>query len=105
MASEFADFFMDKIQKIRDKLDVQPMYQPTSVNICQLNNFEEMSEDEVRKGINSVATKSCDIDPSYASILQESVNSKPEETGTPETLGEVLPRSERRPYISLQICR
>ena len=49
LANEFANFFMDKIQKIRDELDVHPTYQPTSVNICQLNNFVEMSEEEVRK--------------------------------------------------------
>ena len=71
LANEFADFFMDKIQKIRDELDVQPMYQLTSANIHQLNNFVEMSEDEVRKVINSMVTKSCEIDPVPADLLKK----------------------------------
>ena len=42
-------------------------------NICQLNNFVEMSEEEVRKVINSMATKSCEIDPVPSDLLKKSL--------------------------------
>ena len=72
LANKFVGFFMDKIQKIRDELDVHPMYQPTSANICQLS-FVEMSEEEVGKVINSMATKSSKIDPVPTDLLKKSL--------------------------------
>ena len=64
---------MVKVKKIRVELDVHPMYQPTSANIHQPNNFVEMSEEEERKVINSMATKSCDIDPVPTNLLKKSL--------------------------------
>ena len=49
------------------------MYQPTSVNIHQLNNFVEMSEEEVRKVTNSMATKRRENDPLPTDLLTKSL--------------------------------
>ena len=70
LASEFANFFLGKIQKIRDKLENQPKYQPTEENTEKMSHFEPVSEQEVKRIINSMASKSCELDPLPAKILK-----------------------------------
>ena len=57
MADEFTDFFMNKIQKIRDNLNENPVYQPMRKSIPSLTEFRPFTQTEVRKIIFSMKTK------------------------------------------------
>ena len=66
LANNFTDFFIHKIQKIRDSLEHHPKYDPresTTRPKEMLSQFREVSEDEVKKIINRMATISCESDP------------------------------------------
>ena len=49
LAEEFADFFMDKIQKIRDNLTENLTYEPTRKGISGLAEFRPFNQMEVKK--------------------------------------------------------
>ena len=53
---------MEKNQKIRDDLKDFEKYKPIVRNVPEFEKFRELSEDEVRKLINKMQTKSCEID-------------------------------------------
>ena len=74
LANEFADFFIQKMQKIRDSLEHHPKYdmrKSTTRPREVLRQFREVSEDEVKKIINGMATKSCKSDPIPTSLLKQ----------------------------------
>ena len=74
LAETFADFFHDKIQKIRTNLtEVRRQYSPLSEVQCDsiLTHFEEASEDEVRQIIIDSATKLCELDAIPTWLLKE----------------------------------
>ena len=59
-SEDLADFFMNKIQKIRDALDHQPTYKPTDIMAyCKMDSFEKMYGDDVERIIRKMQTKSC----------------------------------------------
>ena len=70
LANEFADFFIQKLIKIRDKLDDYPTYQPSNLNVPKFNSFKEISQDQVRKIIISTKSKSCELDPIPTTLLK-----------------------------------
>ena len=74
LAEEFADFFMDKIQKIRGNLTENPVYQPTK-NISRLAEFRPFNQLEVKKIILSMKTKSCELDTLPTKLLKECIDS------------------------------
>ena len=75
LSEDFADFFMSKIAKIRDALNDHPCYIPSETeDIPTLENFKELSEDEVRTIIASMATKSCELDPLPTNILKAGID-------------------------------
>ena len=48
LAEDFADFFMNKIQKIRDALNHLPTNELTDTTAhCKMDSFEKMAEDDV----------------------------------------------------------
>ena len=49
MADEFAEFFIGKINKIRDNLKDCPTYIPTPIECATLDSFRPMTEVEVIK--------------------------------------------------------
>ena len=59
LADEFADFFIQKIIKIRDELDDYPTYQPSNSDVPKFNSFKEIGQDHVQKLIISTKSKSC----------------------------------------------
>ena len=61
LANEFADYFIEKIDKIRDKLNIKPTYQPTKSTIPRLRKFRLMTQAEVECVINSIHSKSCEL--------------------------------------------
>ena len=50
LAEHFADFFIGKIENIRDKLNSYTLYSPIENNtIGKLSEFKPLSTDEIRK--------------------------------------------------------
>ena len=75
LCEHFAKYFCDKIRTIRANFSNQvndvglpSVQKPKRRN--KLLNFEQASEDEVRKIIMNSASKSCDLDPIPTSILK-----------------------------------
>ena len=60
LAEEFATFFLEKIQKIRDNLDKYPRYSPDHRDVPLLESFRPMSSDEVLSIIMELSTKHYD---------------------------------------------
>ena len=70
-ADKFADYFMEKINTIRDALKDKHSYQPTCRDAPELNSFNPVAEDEVTKYIKKLATKSCELDSIPTKLLKE----------------------------------
>ena len=80
LANKFADFFADKIVRIRSDLDVlRTNVENTEHHASSeapdhlLTDFKSVSEDEVYKIIKSSPTKSCALDPIPTWILKECI--------------------------------
>ena len=71
MLDVFVDYFLNKIKKIRDDLYHQPKFNVTSRNIPIWNYFSQVSEDNVRRTIMSMTTKSCKLDTIPTKILKD----------------------------------
>ena len=71
LAEDFAKFFMNKIQTIRDNLADHPLYKPEPTNILKFDTFKKLSEEDVRKLISKMKTKSCELDVLPTHILKE----------------------------------
>ena len=70
-AEEFANYFMDKIKKIRDDLEHHPKYIPSVREVESFSNFRLMTKDEVSTIICKMASKSCELDPIPTMLLKE----------------------------------
>ena len=73
IAEEFADFYMDKIQKIRDNLDGNPTYEPTKKITSRLTKFRPFDQTEVKKTILSMKSKSHKLDALPTRLLKECI--------------------------------
>ena len=62
LADKFADYFMDKIKKIRESLKDHENFKPSFKCVPKFNTFRNLSEDEIKKLINQLQTKSCELD-------------------------------------------
>ena len=62
---------MSKIVKICDDLNDHPKYKPVSNNPPQFDQYEEITEEEVLKMINSMEVKTCGSDPVPSSVLKD----------------------------------
>ena len=72
LAVEFALFFINKINKIREALDSGPKFKPTQHRSSKsFNNFTKLAEDEVEKMIMSMPTKSCKLDVFPTKVLKD----------------------------------
>ena len=74
LSNEFADYFIGKIQTIRDNLDHYEKYYPTMTNNMKLAQFEEMSESSVAKILSRMKPKSCENDPIPANLIKKGVS-------------------------------
>ena len=70
LADEFANYFIDKIQKIRDQLDQYGKYILWHKEIPILSQFNPLTREEVAKLISSMAIKSCKLDAITTSVLK-----------------------------------
>ena len=68
-------FFMSKIQRTRDNITENPVYQPIGKNISRLAEFRPFDQTEVRKIIFSMKTKSCQLDTLPTKLLKECIDS------------------------------
>ena len=73
LAEEFADFFMDKIQKIRDSLTGNPTYEPTKKMTSRLAEFRPFDQTEVKKIILSMKSKPCKLEALPTRLLKECI--------------------------------
>ena len=71
LAKEFATFFHDKIQKIRDNLNNKPHFQTSTNNAPSFRCFTPMMEDQVIKTVHSLKSKSCELDPIPKTIFKK----------------------------------
>ena len=72
LADQFLEFFMDKITKIRQGLDIYPKYDPPHrQRLNHLEKFNRMCEDEVLLVIKSMAAKNCGSDPLPSSLFKD----------------------------------
>ena len=74
LANRFANFFVDKIQKIRDDLDSYPLYdRPVCDMTFDMDAFYEIDGNMVKKVITKLQMKSCELDiiPTY--ILKDNI--------------------------------
>ena len=68
---QFVDYFQDKIVKIREALSNKPRYHTTCKDVPHLIKFAPMMEDQVLNAINSLKSKSCELDMIPTHILQQ----------------------------------
>ena len=71
MANEFEDYFMNKIQSIRDSLDTSSKYSASPENLPNFSIFEPLSTSDVKKIIVGMKTKTCEMDPILTKLLKE----------------------------------
>ena len=70
IAQSFAEYFVEKIDKIRDKYECVPPYSPQVEDIPKFSKFTPLTEEETRKLVSSLQNKSCEIDPVPAKVFQ-----------------------------------
>ena len=75
LAEEFADFFLNKIQRIREKLKDTPAYQPTQLDIPQLRKFTPVTKKQLWKIISNMPSKTCRLDIIPTDKLKEILDS------------------------------
>ena len=68
LAEEFATFFQNKIQKIRDKLSDKPNFTNDRNNSPSFRCFAPVTEQQVIKTIRSLKSKSCELDPTPTTL-------------------------------------
>ena len=70
LADQFANYFIGKIQKIRDQLDPYDKYMTWHKETPTLSQFDPMTTEEVARLVSSMATESCELDAIPMSVLK-----------------------------------
>ena len=73
LANQFAEFYIVKIQTIRDKLDNLQLYDHKDSSPPKLAKFEPLTEEEVRQIVKAMPSKCCDLDAVPTSLLKEAL--------------------------------
>ena len=71
LAEEFATFFLEKIDRIRDRFKGIAPYQPRQLETPQLEKFTLISSRQLEKTIHRMKPKTCALDLIPTSRLQE----------------------------------
>ena len=71
LAEEVVDYFQQKVQKIRDLLMDKPMYNPSPSDVPRFTKFCTLTETQVLGIINSLKTKSCELDKIQMLVLKK----------------------------------
>ena len=70
LTNQFADYFITKIDKIRDNFSKAPVFIPESTDIPTFQKFSCLTIEQVTNLILSMLTKSCELDPIPTHILK-----------------------------------
>ena len=74
LANDFLDYFMGKIEKIRNDLDTFELYDPSSYEKClEQFSFKSVSEQDVLKVIMNSKPTTCPSDPVPSKLIKEFV--------------------------------
>ena len=71
LAEEFVTFFLEKIDRIRDRFKGIALYQPRQLETPQLEKFTLISSRQLEKTIHRMKPKTCALDLIPTSRLQE----------------------------------
>ena len=71
LAEEFSDFFMGKIEDIRENLAENQTYRPTRKITPSLTEFRSFDQMDVKKIIIGMKTKSCELDALPMKLLKD----------------------------------
>ena len=71
LAEGFATFFLEKIDKIRDRFKEIAPYQPRQLGTTRLEKFTPISSSQLEKTIHNMKPKTCALDLIPTSKLQE----------------------------------
>ena len=74
LANQFAEFFIAKIQTIRDKLDDLPLYDLQDSSPPKLSSLEPLTNEEVKQIVKEMPAKYCDLDAVPTSIIKEALD-------------------------------
>ena len=75
LANEFANHFLDKVEKIRSKLTTTRPHTPKAYNTQALSRFTTLTEDQLHKVIMDMPTKSCELDIISTKLLRKVLHS------------------------------
>ena len=70
LANQFADYFITKIDRIRDNFSQTPVLIPETTDIPTFQRFAPLTTEQVTNLISSMQTKSCELDPIPTHILK-----------------------------------
>ena len=70
LANHLADYFITKIDKIRDNFSQTPVFIAEATDIPTLQKFAPLTAEQVTNLISSMQTKSCELDPMPTHILK-----------------------------------
>ena len=74
-ANEFADYFIDKIQTIRDSLKVHEKYVPKGREIkVKLETFRQLNSKELCEIVMNLKSKSCELDNIPTTFLKRNID-------------------------------
>ena len=71
LANEFADFFIEKIMRIRDSLEAHPTYDTQATAKVFMCRFEQVTKKEVTNCIREMASKPCELDAFPTTTLEQ----------------------------------
>ena len=75
LMEKFADFFLDKIVRLRNELSEIDLYEPSWRDIkIQLKEFVTVEKEEVMKYMTKLGSKKCELDPIPVKIYKQLID-------------------------------
>ena len=71
MANTFADYFIEKIQKIWEALHNQTLYDPIDQKVPTLKEFLQFTEEDIEKIIGNMQPTCCELDVIQLTLLKK----------------------------------
>ena len=75
LTETFADYFLDKIMRLRNELSKIDIYEPSQQDIkIQLKEFVPVEKEEVMKYMTKLGSKKCELDPILVKIYKQFID-------------------------------
>ena len=71
LANTFADYFIEKIKKIREALDSQTLYDPIDQEVPTIEEFLPFTEEDIEEIIGTMQPKYCELDVIQPTFLKK----------------------------------